>query len=295
MTALPFDKTSTAEDVTHGLDLSGQTYLVTGCNSGLGYETTRVLGLRGARVVGLARTEAKAQGALDALGVSGHAVSCDLSDIASVRAAVQTVQGLGALDGIIANAGIMALPELQQIHGVERQLFVNHVGHFALVTGILGQLTASGRVTMLSSGAHYFAKSGLELDNTSGERDYEPWATYGRSKLANILFANALAQRLPAGQVANSVHPGVIQTNLSRHMSDEERGPMFAQLEKAGHLKTVGQGAATQVLVATHPDHATTTATYFSDCQPAATIDYAQDGALGEALWAWTEALLQRI
>ena len=150
---MAFGKTSTAEEVTEGLDLSGKSYLITGVNSGLGYETARVLVLRGARIIGLARTKAKADGALEALGADGVGVACELSDLGSVQAAVETVTGLGALDGIIANAGIMALPELQQVHGVERQLFTNHVGHFVLVNGVLDRLTDDGRVVVLSSGA----------------------------------------------------------------------------------------------------------------------------------------------
>ena len=101
-----FGARSTAEEVTRGIDLGGTTWLITGCNSGLGFETARVLALRGARIIGLARTEAKAEAALERLGIDGAAVACELSDLASVRAAVEAVRGLGALDGIIANAGI---------------------------------------------------------------------------------------------------------------------------------------------------------------------------------------------
>ena len=288
-----FPKTATAEEVTAGLDLSGQTHVVTGCSSGLGLETVRVLALRGARVVGLARTAEKAEQALRGLGIDGVGLGCELSNLGSVREAVEALRGLGPFHGILANAGIMALPTLQQIHGVERQLFVNHVGHFVLINGLLDQLTPDGRVTVLSSGAHHFAKRGIDLDNASGERDYDEWEAYGRSKLANILFANALAKRLPAGRVANSVHPGVILTNLSRHMDPAERDSMFQELEQDGRLKTVGQGAATQVLVATHPALASTTATYFSNCKPSRTLDHAQDPEQAEALWDWTEALVQ--
>jgi len=292
MTALPFDKTSTAEAVTDGLDLAGKTYLVTGCNSGLGLETTRVLGLRGARVVGLARTAAKAQAALEQTGTAGDAVACDLGDLGSVRAAVETVRALGPLDGIIANAGIMALPARETLHGVERQLFVNHVGHFALVTGIIDGLTRSGRVVVLSSGAHRYAKGGMELDNADGSRDYDPWRMYGRSKLANILFARSLARKFEgSGRTAFSVHPGVIETNLGRHVPNKDA--MYDSFRDI--LKTVGQGAATQVLVATHPDVTAHSGRYFSDCQPAGTLPQGEDDVLADALWTWTEAAIDRI
>jgi len=277
---------STAEDVTEGLDLSGQTWLITGVNSGLGYETARVLSLRGARIVGAARSLEKAQGALDALGAAGTPVACELSDLGSVRAAVAAIDE--DLDGIIANAGIMALPTLQQVHGIERQLFTNHIGHFTLVTGLLGKLKPAGRVVILSSGAHRMANErGMELDNLSGEVDYHPWRMYGRSKLANVLFARALSKRLSEGQTANSLHPGVIPTNLARHVPDPEG--LMAQMKR---LKSVGQGAATQCYVATRPELAGVTATYFSDCAPADTIAAGADDALAEELWARTEAIV---
>ena len=286
---MSFDATTTAEEVTDGLDLSGQTLLVTGCNSGLGLETTRVLALRGARIVGLARTAEKARAALDEVGAEGDAVACDLSDLDSVRAAVQQVRGLAPLDALIANAGIMALPELQQIAGIERQLFVNHIGHFVLVTGLLDRLTPAGRVVMVSSGAHRYAKQGMELDNVSGVFDYDPWRMYGRSKLANILFARSLQARFEGSdRVALSLHPGVIETNLGRHIPDREA--MYERMKDL--LRTVGQGAATQVFAAVHPDAAALGGAYLSDCAVTDTLPQGQDDALAAKLWAWTEKLV---
>jgi WW domain-containing oxidoreductase len=285
MSGFGFD--STAEDVTEGLDLSGQRWLVTGVNSGLGFETARVLSLRGAHIVGLARTAEKATAALAQLGGPATAVACELSDLSSVRSAVGAVDG--PLDGIIANAGIMALPELRQQDGVELQFFTNHVGHFVLVNGLVGQLTPAGRVVILSSSAHYNA-TGLELDNLSGEADYQPWRMYGRSKLANILYASALARRLAPGQTANSLHPGVIRTNLARHVPNAEG--MFARLQKRLRFKTVAQGAATQCYVATHPELASVSGQYFSDCAVTPPASMAEGADQEEALWAATVALV---
>ena len=191
-----FDADSTAEDVTAGLDLSGKTILLTGCNSGIGEETLRVLGLRGAEVIGLARTIDKAQTALDAHGVMGTAVACDLSEPGSVRVAVETVRSLGRkLAGIIANAGIMALPEPRTTLGLDLQFLTNHIGHFILVNGLADLLTDDGRVVVVSSGAHFMApEPGIEFDNLSGQRDYQVWRTYGQSKLANLLMAKSLAR-----------------------------------------------------------------------------------------------------
>ena len=286
---MSFGFESTAEQGTEGIDLSGQTWLITGSNSGLGLESVRVLASRGAHIIAAARTEEKAAEALASLGVNGTPLACELSDLSAVRAAVQTVQDIGRdLDGIMANAGIMALPSLQQRSGIELQFFTNHIGHFALITGLIEQLTDTGRVVVLSSGAHHYSReSGLELDNLSGERDYHPWRMYGRSKLANIMFASALARRFAgSGRTANSVHPGVIQTNLGRHVPDAEG--MYAKMT----LKTVEQGAAAQCYVAVHPETAAISGRYFADCRLKSTASVALDEEQGEALWTRTEALI---
>ncbi len=296
MTTAEFGFDSTSEEVTRGIDLSGTSWLITGFNSGLGEETARVLALRGAHIVGTARTASKAAEAFERLGIEGTPIACELASVASVRAAVDAVRDTGiALDGIIANAGIMALPELRQQDGFELQFFTNHVGHFALVTGLIDQLTDEGRVVVLSSMAHTMARErGLELDNLSGERDYHPWRMYGRSKLANILFARSLARRFAeAGsrRTANALHPGVIKTNLSRHIPDAEG--MFSRMTVT--LKTVEQGAATQCFVATHPSLSSANGQYFSDCQEARAIPAAYDDALAELLWARTEEILSTL
>ncbi|MCA9569382.1 MAG: SDR family NAD(P)-dependent oxidoreductase [Myxococcales bacterium] len=287
-----FGYDSTAEDVTEGLDLTGRTILVTGCNSGLGLETARVLALRGARVVGAARTEEKAREALAPFAGEHLPVACELSEPASVRAAVQVVaEKAGPLDAIIANAGIMALPERNVSHGLELQFLTNHVGHFLLVTGLLDRLAPTARVVMLSSTAHTNTYAeGIRLDDLDASRGYTPWGAYGQSKLANLLFAKHLATRLPAGQTANSLHPGVIWTNLGRHMNPVVG--FAATLISPLFLKTIPAGASTQTYVATHPDVAATTGEYFADCNIAKPSAHGRDAALAEALWTKTEELV---
>lgn len=294
-----FSYNSTAEDVTEGRDLTGKTYLVTGCNSGLGAETVRVLALRGARVIGAARTTDKAAAALADLHVAGapHVpLACELSDPAHVRAAVATVRAGGyRLDAIIANAGIMALPKRTVEHGLELQFLTNHIGHFILVTGLLDQLAADGRVVMLSSEAHRQAyREGVRLNDLDAAGGYSSWGAYGQSKLANLLFARELAKRLPAGQTANSVHPGVIATNLIRHMPGFI-DPLMRTIGTALVLKTIPQGAATQVYVATHPDAAATSGAYWSDCNVATSTRAGQDDALAKALWDKSEELVAKL
>lgn len=284
---------STAEQVTHGLDLTGKTILVTGCNSGLGQEALRVLAMRGARVVATARTLQKAQTACAAVTGQTVPLACELSDPASVRACVASVQHAGLrLDAVICNAGIMMLPKLQQAFGIELQFFTNHVGHFMLVTGLLGQLTEDARVVMLSSSAHRSApKQGIELDNLSGARGYSPLKAYGQSKLANLLFAKELARRFKGtGKTANAVHPGVIQTELGRHLNPVA-GFVFGLVGPLA-LKNVPQGAATEVYAAVHPAAAKTSGAYFADCNIAAARPDADDAALASRLWDATEKIV---
>ena len=285
---------STAEEVSEGLDLTGQNWVVTGCNSGLGEETIRVLALRGANIIGLARTKEKALKTFQRLGIEGTAVACELSALHSVQEAVKQIKSLGIpLQGIIANAGIMALPELQQKNGIELQFYTNHIGHFLLVTGLTEQLVEDGRAVIVSSGAHFYASEGLELDNLSGEENYDDWRMYGRSKLANILFARALNKRFAGtNRKANSLHPGVIRTNLGRYIPN--RDEMYEEIQKSMTMKTVAQGTATQIYLATHPDLAGVGGQYFADCQPKTPMSIAEDDALAEELWTITSQIIAR-
>lgn len=291
-----FGYTSTAEEVTAGIDLKGKTILITGCNSGLGQETARVLALRGARIVGTTRTAEKARSALAAFGNIHSGYACELSDPKSVRACVTALKKEGLkFDAVICNAGIMALPKLEQAHGYELQFFTNHIGHFILVTGLLGQLTAEGRVVMLSSAAHTMApKEGIQFDNLSGAKEYKPWKAYGQSKLANMLFAKELARRFAGSKkTANAVHPGVIRTNLGRHMPAIANavfaavGPVF--------LKSIPQGAATQCYVAVHANTATISGEYFADANIAKPRSDANDAAMAKRLWDVSEEIVAKL
>lgn len=288
-----FGAGSTAEQVTEGLNLEGKTYLVTGCNSGLGLETARVLALRGATVIGAARTEDKAREALTPLGGRTFPLACELSEPASVRAAVASVlKTAPRLDGIIANAGIMALPNRELKLGYELQFFTNHVGHFMLVTGLLGHLTPAARLVILSSAAHNRTYAeGIRFDDLGAERGYTAWGAYGQSKLANLLFVRELAGRLPAGQTVNAVHPGVIATNLSRHMNTGIKA-IFSSLGPLLFLKDAHQGAATQCFVAVNPGAQGVTGEYWADCNVARSSAHGTDMAMAAALWRKTEEIV---
>jgi NAD(P)-dependent dehydrogenase (short-subunit alcohol dehydrogenase family) len=284
---------STADEVTEGMALRGKTILVTGCSSGLGQEAMRVLTRRGATVLGTARTLEKARVACGAVGGLAVPLACELSDPVSVRSCVDAVKAGGhRLDALIANAGIMALPKLEQAYGIELQFFTNHIGHFILVTGLLERLTEDGRVVMLSSAAHTRApREGIRFDDLAGAKGYSAWGHYGQSKLANLLFAKELARRLAGTRrTANAVHPGVIRTNLGRHLPGIASlafglvGPLV--------LKTVPQGAATEVYAAVHPAVATTSGAYLADCNVATPRADANDPALARRLWEVSEAIV---
>jgi NAD(P)-dependent dehydrogenase (short-subunit alcohol dehydrogenase family) len=149
-----FDADSTAEQVTQGLDLAGKTYAITGANSGLGFETMRVLALRGAHVIGIARSMDKAEEACSSVAGQTTPAFLDLGDFESVVNCASMIRALGApLDGLICNAGIMALPERELSNGVEQQFAVNHLGHFILINQLLPTVMAApqGRFVILSS------------------------------------------------------------------------------------------------------------------------------------------------
>jgi len=287
---------STAEDVTEGLDLNGRTILLTGCNSGIGKETLRVLAKRGAHVVAAARTVEKAQAACDEVGGETTAVACELSDPASVQACAERVIALGQpLDAIICNAGIMALPTLNQKLGYELQFLTNHIGHFILVTSLLDTLAENGRVVMVSSDAHNGApKEGIQFDNLNGEREYSAWANYGQSKLANLLFANHLAKRLQGtGKTANSLHPGVIHTNLARSMNPMARAALAIGAPLV--LKSVGEGAATTCYLAVHPGIEGVAGKYFSDCNVGKSSSRGRDEEMASKLWEVSEKIAAEV
>ena len=292
-----FGANSTAEEVTNGIDLSGKTAVVTGANSGLGYETMRVLALRGAHVIGTGRTAEKAENACASVEGNATPVVLELTDLESVAACSAQIRAMGTpIDMLICNAGIMALPELEQVNGVEKQFFVNHLGHFAFTTALTDRVQAAeqGRVVMVSSMGHRWApESGIEFDNLSGEEEYDPNKMYGQSKLANGLFAFELARRFEGTQAtANVVHPGIIMTNLARHFPKWQQ--VAGRLIGWTFMKSMEAGAATTCYVATNPDLADVSGYYFSDCNPEVPTQQMQDPALAARLWDVSEELTNR-
>lgn len=288
----PFSATSTAAEVVQGIDLSAKRALVTGAASGIGVETARALASAGAEVVLAVRdVAAGARVAADLTRTTGNGRvtvrPLDLADLASVRAFVAGWEG--PLHVLVANAGVMACPEQHTPDGWELQLATNHLGHFALATGLRPSLAAArgARVVSVSSSAHL--RSPVVFDDLHFERrPYEPWSAYGQSKTANVLFAvEATARWRDDGITSNALMPGGIATNLQRHIGGaaymEQARERF---EKAGKfLKTPEQGAATSVLLATSPLLEGVGGRYFEDCNEALPHD-GKSAVSGVAAWA---------
>ena len=258
-----FGATSTTDEVLSGMNLRGKRILVTGVSAGLGIETARSLAAHGANVVGAARDLKKAEAAATEVrrdaaagGGSLELVALDLSSLKSVRACADELLAEGQFfDAIIANAGVMATPFGHTAEGFETQFGTNHLGHFVLVNRIAPLLHKGSRLINLSSAGHRF--SNVDLDDPNFERTpYEPFVAYGRSKTANILFSVAFDRRHRGrGVCAAAVHPGVIETELARHVDPARIQALIDQISKertakdkeAFQWKTVLQGAATSV------------------------------------------------
>lgn len=234
-------------------DQSGRTFLITGANSGIGFEAAKALVAEGAHVVLGCRSRSKADDAvaeIEAAGGSGSTeiLEMDLADLDSVRTAAESfLADHDRLDVLINNAGLMATPQRTTEQGVELQFGVNHIGHFALTGLLLDALTAAGteetpaRVVTISSQAHRRGK--IDLDHLDGTGKYSPWGAYGQSKLANLLFMRELDRRcseagLPIMSVA--AHPGGSSTNLG----NEPAGDILSKV--LGFMRPVFDKVATQ-------------------------------------------------
>lgn len=293
----PFGSRSTADKVLAGIDLWGKRFVVTGCNSGIGFETMNALAANGAQVIGLARTLADATAACAKAGPACTPIACDLADLDSVAAAAQAIHALqGPLDAIVANAGIANLPDLQTRYGIEMQFLVNHIGHFALVNQLLSLVRdGTGRIVIVSSSAavNQAPAEGIMFDNLDGHRFYEPATFYGQSKLANALFAKELSRRSSARGIAvNSLHPGATRgTRLNKSL----RLPMKIVLSVAQwFMKSAQRGAATQTLLAANPGIGGITGEFWSNCQIAEGSPLMEDAELAKRLWNLSQEFVDR-
>jgi NAD(P)-dependent dehydrogenase (short-subunit alcohol dehydrogenase family) len=227
--------TWTARDVP---DQRGRSVVVTGANSGIGFQAARVLAERGADVVLAVRDVTRGEAAAGRMRGAVQVRRLDLADLASVRAFAATAPE--RIDVLVNNAGVMGLPEGRTADGFELQLGTNHLGHFAL-TGLLVERLLAGtepRVVTVSSNLH--RRGRIDFDDLQGERGYDKWAAYGQSKLANLLFAYELQRRAGGALRSLAAHPGLSATNLWSG-AGSSRGERIA----AAIGKRIGQSDAT--------------------------------------------------
>ncbi|GAA4752644.1 SDR family NAD(P)-dependent oxidoreductase [Nocardioides endophyticus] len=296
-----FGFSSTVDEVVAGVDLSGRRAVVTGATSGIGVETARALALAGAEVtLAVRRPQAAHEIAAHLMAVTGNrcieVAHLDLADLGSVDAFATA--WVGPLHMLVNNAGIMALPEPEKSPaGWDLQLATNFFGHYALLRGLERPLAeaAGSRVVCVSSAAHL--RSPVVFDDLHFRfRPYDPWLAYGQSKTADVLLAVEVGQRWgDRGVQGFALHPGIIRTELQRHITWETDGLP---------LKSPEQGAATSVLVSSAPELGAGALVYWQDCQPAQVVDarpadysggvaaYALDPANASRLWDTAEQLL---
>lgn len=319
---------TTTEEVIDGVDLSGQVAVVTGASGGLGEETARALASRGATVVLAARNPDKVADAVEritATEASGaiESLILDLGSFDSVRAAAaELAERHPVINLLILNAGVMAPPLGRTTEGHELQFGTNHLGHFLFTLLLRDSLVAGApsRVVVLSSAGHRVA--GMNWADPDYERtEYHNFTAYGRSKSANALFALELDRRMAdRGVHAYSVHPGVIMTELSRHLvpadlewmaarsrrsSEAKGGSKTEPADKDGSggsesaldaftFKDVKQGAATSVWAATAPELDDHGGAYLEDCGVAPPNDD-ENATNGVAPWARDPAEATRL
>ncbi|MEZ5571539.1 MAG: SDR family oxidoreductase [Halioglobus sp.] len=291
-----FNRRTTAEQVSDGIDLTGKNALVTGANTGLGLETARVLALRGAHVTMACRNMEKAEQARQLLVESSRGrlrhdqldlLELDLNSLAATRQAAQTFVSRGIpLHLLVNNAGIMIPMERRTEDGFEAHLGINHLAHFLFTNLILDTLQASGgaRVVVVASSAMGMATLTPALDDLNWERrKFSGFRSYGDSKLMNLMFARELNRRYAhSGIVANALHPGVIATELAR---DQSLPFTLLGMFMLPIMKSVPQGAATSLYVATSPNYDKQGGLYFSDCQEKPLHRLALDERACRDLW----------
>jgi len=292
---MTFTARTTATEILDGVDLTGRRIIVTGGATGLGAETARVLTEAGAEVTVAVRHPESVR--------APRTAALDLSDLRSVAAFARS--WTGPLDALVANAGVMAIPERQvSAQGWEMQLATNYLGHFALAVALHGNLAASGsgRLVVVSSGAHRDVPFDFG-DPQFERRPYDRWQAYGQSKTADVLLAVGAAGRWAAdGITANALNPGWIMTGLQRHVDDDTMKAMGAmdadgRIIEQPYSKTLAEGAATAVLLAGSPLVAGITGQYFEDNQiagPAQVAAHALDPAAADRLWDYASVAITK-
>ena len=273
---------TTAAEIVDDVDLHGRRVVVTGASSGIGVETARALASTGAEVTLAVRNVEAGEKVADKIvskippeARAPRVAQLDLADPASVAGFVRA--WTGPLHVLVNNAGVMALPQLTRTPaGYEMQFATNHLGHFALATGLYRSLAAAdgARVVSVASIGHLF--SPVVFDDLHYRfRPYDQWTSYGQSKSANVLFAVGAAQRWADDGIAvNALMPGnIASTALARHMGPDDLADFGKETDLTlPPVKTIEQGAATSVLLAASPDIEGVTGRYYEDCAEAPVV-----------------------
>jgi NAD(P)-dependent dehydrogenase (short-subunit alcohol dehydrogenase family) len=307
-----FGHDTTTDEALGGMDFAGKLALVTGGTAGLGVETARALAAHGAAIVITARDMARGEQVVaEIIESTGNraveVMEMELGSLASIRRFAESFLAKhDRLDLLINNAGVMACPYMETQDGFEMQFGTNHLGHF-LMTNLLAPAlikAAPSRVVALSSRGHHM--SNVDFDDVGFKnREYDKWVSYGQSKTSNVLFAVGLEKRLAASGVhAYAVHPGVIMTELGRHMDENDLATLQARSESLGGwaVKSIPAGAATSVYAATAPELEGKGGIYLEDCHVSDINDeenavegvrsYALDAEAAEKLWALSEEMV---
>ena len=296
-----YTEATTAAEVIAGVDLSGKVAVVTGSSGGIGLETAREFARAGATVVLANRDAAKSAAALADIratvpGAQVQSVHLDLTSLASVRAsAAEIAAAHPQIHLLVNNAGVMACPLARTADGHELQFGTNHVGHFLFTNLLVPSMRAGApaRIVNLSSSGHLLGAMDFD-DPDYLQREYSPWPAYGQSKTANILFTVELERRLGAkGVHAFSVHPGVVTTDLFRHLSEDENATLHRRMAKGGLFeKNPQQGAATSVYCATDAALLAQGGAYCEDSHVSTAGAHATDPDIAARLWALSEELV---
>ncbi|XP_020377469.1 retinol dehydrogenase 14 [Rhincodon typus] len=283
-----------------GPSMRGRTVIVTGANCGLGRATAAGLARLQARVIMACRDEkAGAQAAREIQEESGGAGELlvrhlDLSSLRSVRSFCRRViQEEPRLDVLINNAGIFQCPYMKTVEGFEMQFGVNHLGHFLMTNLLLDLLkrSAPSRIVVVSSKLYKYGE--INFDDLNSEKNYNKSFSYSRSKLANILFTHELAKQLEGtGVTANVLHPGIVRTNLGRHINIPLLGQPIFKMVSWAFFKTPEQGAQTTLYLATSPEVEGVSGKYFGDCKQEDLLPKATDDAVAKKLWDVSERMV---
>ncbi|XP_004082470.2 retinol dehydrogenase 14 [Oryzias latipes] len=281
--------------------MSGKTVIVTGANSGIGKATAAgIVRLRGRVIMAcrdLTRAEEAARDIRLQTGADGSLVVVrylDLASLTSVRAFCQgIIEDEPRLDVLINNAGVYQCPLTRTEDGFEMQFGVNHLGHFLLTHLLLDLLkrSAPSRVVVVSS--KLYKHGDINFEDLNSEQSYDKAFAYGRSKLANLLFTCELARRLEgSGVTVNALTPGIVRTNLGRHVQVSVVAKPLFNLLSWGLFKTPEEGARTSVYLASSPDVEGVRGKCFADCRPQVLLDKATDQRVASKLWDISEVMV---